>query len=319
MFRRSLTLLTLMLIAAVAAVAVPPAPSPSPSEAQPELPPITKAHIRPPNSPRFLKIAPNKLTSAQAMARILADHDAYYQNARQECYRGVREILIQDLDEVDKGLRFRKLIHGNLRGKEIALTFDDGPHPGYTPEILEILRRENIPATFFLVGSQAEKYPDLVRAELAAGHCVANHTYHHVSLPKIPQLFVADEIKACGDVLRAVTGKAPHLFRPPGGEYNRQVAEASSALGYTMVLWTDDPGDYTSPGEQVILQRTLGKASDGGIILIHDGIRQTINVLPQMIETLKKQGYRFVTVDEMMRGDPPAKGRVPSRVAQRPH
>ena len=267
-----------------------------PSEAQ-AIPP---SGIRPPNTPGSRTIAPNKLTSAQAMAKIMADRDAYFQNARREVYRGARELLAQDMDEVDKGLKYHKLIRGHLRGKDIALTFDDGPHPAYTPRILEILRKYKVKATFFVVGSQAEKYPNLVRAELNEGHSVGNHTYHHVSLPKIPQIYVADEIKACGDVIKAVGGKPPRLFRPPGGEYNQQVAEVASILGYTMVLWTDDPGDYVSPGAQVILDRTLGKASDGGIILVHDGIEQTVEILPQLIETLQKQGYRFVTVDEMV-------------------
>ena len=233
------------------------------------------------------------------MARILADRDAYFLNARQEVYRGARELLAQDLDEVDRGLKYRKLIRGKPGKKRIALTFDDGPHPAYTPRILAILREHHIKATFFVVGTQTEKYPDLVRAEVNEGHSVGNHTYHHVSLLKIPQMYVADEIKACGDVIRAATGKAPRLFRPLGGEYNQQVAEAASVLGYTMVLWTDDPGDYASPGAAVILKRTVDKADDGGIILIHDGIEQTVAILPQLIETLQKQDYTFVTVDEM--------------------
>lgn len=254
----------------------------------------------PGNAPQSVEIAPNKLTSDQALAKIVAERDAYFLNAKREVYRGAREILAQDLDEIDRGLKYRKIIRGNLSGKEIALTFDDGPHPAYTPRILAILAKYDIKATFFVVGSQAEKFPDLVRAESEAGHSVGNHTYHHVSLPKIPQMYVADEIKACGDVIKATSGKPARLFRPPGGEYTQEVAEAASALGYTMVLWTDDPGDYASPGADVILQRTLDKANDGGIILIHDGIEQTVEILPELIETLQKEGYRFVTVDEMI-------------------
>lgn len=243
------------------------------------------------------------------MERILAERDAYFANAKTEVYRGAREILAQEIDEIDRGLKYRKIIHGNVRRKEIALTFDDGPHPAYTPQILAILKKYDVPATFFVVGSQAEKYPDLLRAEVEAGHSIGNHTYHHVSLPKIPQMYVADEIKACGDVIRAVTGTPAHLFRPPGGEYNPKVAEAASALGYTMVLWTDDPGDYASPGTGVILNRTLDKASNGGIILVHDGIAQTIEILPTLIETLQKQGYRFVSVDALL-----AESRKPSGI-----
>ncbi len=258
------------------------------------------AIVEPPDTPGSRAITPNKLTSAQAMTRILAERDAYFENAKKEVYRGAREILAQDLDEIDRGLKYRKIIHGNRSEKKIALTFDDGPHRAYTPRILAILAKYNVRATFFVVGTQAEKYPDLIQAEVHAGHSIGNHTYHHVSLPKIPQMYVADEIKACGDVIKATSGRSARLFRPPGGEYNLQVAEAAASLGYTLVLWTDDPGDYASPGAQVILDRTLNKATNGGIILIHDGIEQTVEILPQLIETLQKQGYQFVTVDEML-------------------
>ncbi|MBC7804564.1 MAG: polysaccharide deacetylase family protein [Akkermansiaceae bacterium] len=245
-------------------------------------------------------ISPNKLTSAQAINELRAERDAYYRNAEQEVYRSVREVLAQRKTDLERGLRQHIIVRGNPNRKQLALTFDDGPHPKYTPKILAILGRYNIKGTFFLVGKQAEKYPDLVRAEAAAGHNIGNHTYHHVSLPKIPQAYVADEIKACGDVLKNVLGRPAHLFRPPGGEYTPSVAEASEALGYTMVLWTDDPGDYASPGKGVILRRTLETASPGGIILMHDGIDQTIAVLPALIESLQAKGYQFVTVDDLI-------------------
>jgi peptidoglycan/xylan/chitin deacetylase (PgdA/CDA1 family) len=135
---------------------------------------------------------------------------------------------------------------------------------------------------------------------MKAGHRLANHTYHHVSLPKIPEAYVDDEIRACGNVLQSITGKPCHLFRPPGGEYNRAIAQIAQNLGYTVVLWTNDPGDYASPGEDVILQRTLKKATPGGIILLHDGVEQTIKILPRLIATLRKQGYTFVTIDAII-------------------
>jgi peptidoglycan/xylan/chitin deacetylase (PgdA/CDA1 family) len=280
------------------AVGAPPAPLVRPGDAATFRP---ATGIVPPATPGGLApaIAPNKLPAALALERVRAERDAYFLNAQRENYRSVREVLAQRDDEQDRGLRFSKLYHGDTARRQIALTFDDGPHPQFTPQILSILKRENVKATFFVVGSQAERYPELVRAEEVDGHLLANHTYHHVSLIKIPQEYVADEIKACGLVLKAVTGRAPRFFRPPGGEYDTDVAEASQALGYTMVLWTDDPGDYASPGKDVILKRTIDKASNGGIILIHDGIKQTVDVLPTLIERLKAEGYEFVTIDEM--------------------
>lgn len=228
-------------------------------------------------------------------------NDPYWQHARQEVYKSVLVLMAQRQDELAKNLKYHILLQGNPRKKLIALTFDDGPHPQSTPRLLEILAQEKVKATFFVIGEMAEQYPDLVRAELAAGHAVGNHTYHHVNLTKILEGDVATEIDACTEALNRITGVTPHLFRPPGGDYDTGVAEASEALAYTMVLWTDDPGDYASPGAQVIQQRIIRKAGNGGIILIHDGVDQTIQILPQMIKELKVKGYTFVTVDELMK------------------
>jgi peptidoglycan/xylan/chitin deacetylase (PgdA/CDA1 family) len=111
---------------------------------------------------------------------------------------------------------------------------------------------------------------------------------------------VATEIQACGDVLKKITGRQPDAFRPPGGDYDQQVAEVAEARGYTMILWTDDPGDYAQPGAAVIEVRTVRAVNPGGIILLHDGVQQTVDVLPQIIDLVKKKGLGFVTVDEML-------------------
>ncbi len=202
-----------------------------------------------------------------------------------------------------RGIRTEKILRGDPSRREIALTIDDGPHPVYTPRLLQILAQNGVPATFFVVGEQAERYPELIRAEVAAGNSVGNHTYDHVSLIKIPPEYIDTEIEACGEVIKRITGKSPHLFRPPGGEYNRAVSEAAEALGYKMILYSDDPGDYAEPGTQVIETRTLDTISDGGIILLHDGSAQTLTILPQIIQRLKARGFRFVTVDEMLKSD----------------
>lgn len=229
--------------------------------------------------------------------------DQYWQTAMEEVYRSTAEVLQQRQKELAAGLKFHVLDRGNPRRKWLALTFDDGPHPQYTPELLAILKQFNVKATFFVVGKMAETSPELVKAEVAAGHTVANHTYHHVNLNKIPEEAVATEIRACGDVIQSITGKTPDLFRPPGGDYNKRVAEAAEALGYTMVLWTDDPGDYASPGERLVETRVLRDLSNGGILLLHDGVQQTVDLLPQLLTILKGRGYEFVTADEMLRQD----------------
>ena len=228
-------------------------------------------------------------------------NDPSWQLARQEVDKSTMAILAQHQAEMARGINYYKIIRGNTKKRQIALTFDDGPHPAFTPKLLALLRKEGVKATFFVVGEMAQRYPNLVRAEIADGHCVGNHTYHHVNLTKIPEQDVATEIKACNDVIKQITGHTPRLFRPPGGDYDKGVIEAAESMGYTTVLWTDDPGDYASPGEKLITSRILKHVSNGGIILIHDGIEQTYDILPELIHTLKKEGYTFVTVDEMMK------------------
>ena len=265
-----------------------------------QAPPKTSHHKLPQNSVRA-ELSPNMLPASAALALVKSERDKYWLNAKHEVYKSTLELIAQHQTELLRGIRYDKLLRGNTRRREIALTIDDGPHPTYTPQLLQILKANHVHATFFVVGEQAERYPGLIQAEVAGGHTVGNHTYDHVSLIKIPPEYIDTEIEACGDVLTRLTGKTPHLFRPPGGEYNEDVAEATEALGYKMVLYSDDPGDYAQPGTQIIETRTLDTISNGGIILLHDGSSQTLTILPQIIQRLKSRGFRFVTIDQMLR------------------
>ena len=237
----------------------------------------------------FLRPEATSAPPGAALAKLRAKPptvNEYWQNALKETYKSPLELKAQYETYAKRGLHFRQLMRGPNK-PEIALTFDDGPHPDFTPKLLAILARYHVKATFFLVGEKAEQAPQLVKAEFAAGHCLGNHTYHHINLTKIPERLVDAEIDACGDVVKGITGQDMHLFRPPGGDYNRAVAEVVNGMGYTLVLWTDDPGDYASPGATVIEERTLDRVRNGGIILLHDGVQQTVDVLPQLIESLQ--------------------------------
>jgi peptidoglycan/xylan/chitin deacetylase (PgdA/CDA1 family) len=217
--------------------------------------------------------------------------------------------------EARKGLRYDELARGPRRGRAAALTFDDGPHPDFTPQLLAILRPYHVKATFFVVGEMAEKAPELILEERAAGHVVGNHTYHHVNLTKIPVNEIVTEWQACQDVVKDITGETMRFCRPPGGDYDKEVIEAAMMLGLTTVLWTDDPGDYAKPGAKTIEMRVLDTVNDGAIILLHDGVQQTVDVLPQIIERLQARGFRFVTVEQMRGGAPPTSA---GRAAPRP-
>jgi peptidoglycan/xylan/chitin deacetylase (PgdA/CDA1 family) len=191
------------------------------------------------------------------------------------------------------------LRRGSSTHRTIALTFDDGPHPEFTPKLLAVLSRYHVQATFFVVGKMAQKYPHLVRQEMAAGHEIGNHTFHHVNVALLSESDAAAEWKAGEEAITAITGERVRYCRPPGGRYDRSSVIASSRLGLTTVLWTDNSGDYLGMGPRQLERRVLSRASNGGIILMHDGVQQTIDVLPQIIEKLRGRGYRFVTLAEM--------------------
>jgi peptidoglycan/xylan/chitin deacetylase (PgdA/CDA1 family) len=193
------------------------------------------------------------------------------------------------------------LRRGDADERVIALTFDDGPHGPRTQHLLQVLRQENVKATFFLVGKMAKKYPKLVKEIAADGHEIGNHTFSHATLTRITPEEAKADYEAASDTLQELTGKRPRLCRPPGGDLDDDVLQAAESLGMTTVLWTNDPGDYYRPGEETILDRTLAKASNGGIILLHDGIDQMIDVLPTIIETLRARGFKIVPAGELVK------------------
>jgi len=220
-------------------------------------------------------------------------------NAQESVRQSVMPLLTRRAAELAKAGRLNLVRHGDSKRKEIALTFDDGPHPDYTPRLLTVLAECKVEATFFVVGRMAEEYPDLVRAELASGHTVGNHTYHHLNLNRLPSATVAVELKACGNVLAEITGAAPRFFRPPGGDYSARVGQVAAALGYSTVFWTVNSRDCANASAGAIQRRLLSHATPGGVFLLHDGRQATLDALPGLIEALKSRGYRFVTLDEM--------------------
>lgn len=194
----------------------------------------------------------------------------------------------------------RMFERGYPHKKLVALTFDDGPHQDYTPQILRILKENNVKATFFVVGLMVRRYPYLIRAEYLAGHEIGNHTNTHENLKLLPDIDIKNEIIRCGEAIEEITGKKPQLFRPAGGNHSGKIIEIANSLGYTVVLWSIDTADYNSPSDSVIISRIMSKVKNGSIILMHDGIQSTIDALPVIISKLRGEGYEFVTVSELM-------------------
>ena len=198
----------------------------------------------------------------------------------------------------------------------LALTFDDGPDPRWTPAILDILQREHVPATFFIVGKQGEAYPDLVRRIVDDGHEIGNHTFTHPNLGEVPLSLTRLELTATQRLIESLTGRSTVLFRPPyfgDAEADRpqevQPAYVAQQMGYVVVGVRIDPDDWKLPvTANDIVNRTLDRALDtnpetrGEVILLHDsgGDRSaTVEALPELIHQLKQRGFRFVGVSEL--------------------
>lgn len=178
--------------------------------------------------------------------------------------------------------------------KEVALTFDDGPDPVTTPQILDILKQEGVPATFFVVGSKAEEYPELIRREVEEGHDLGNHTFHHFELTDLEPARVRAEITRTNDTLEQIVGARTRWFRAPGCHYTPDALKVIQECGLVRVDTQDNSGDWANPGVSAILHRTLTHLSPGDVILCHDRIPQTVVALPRLIHTLRKRGYRIV-------------------------
>lgn len=180
--------------------------------------------------------------------------------------------------------------------KKIALTFDDGPNPDYSEKVLDILKAKNVKASFFLIGSEAKKYPDIVKREYDEGHIVGNHTYDHCMLSNLTVEQGQQELEKANEVLKKITGVDPIYARPPYGAYNKKL-EKTVPMFYT--LWDIDTRDWTGRSVEGICQTVFHEAGDCQIILMHDAYPNTVKALPIMIDKLRNEGYEFVTLDEI--------------------
>lgn len=200
----------------------------------------------------------------------------------------------------------------HTKGKMIALTFDDGPSPTFTPQVLDILKKNHVKATFFVIGREAGKYPDIIKRITAEGNEIANHTYNHKNFRQLTNEELRQELLQAESVILETVGFKPKLFRPPGGYYNEQVVQVSKELGYKVVLWSweQQTGDWTNPGTYTIIRRVLNNAASGNIVVFHDrgGNRsQTVRALQPIIDGLKDKGYKMVSVSEMLGNSEPVR------------
>ncbi|WP_343964754.1 polysaccharide deacetylase family protein [Kribbella koreensis] len=185
---------------------------------------------------------------------------------------------------------------GAVAAKYVVLTFDDGPSPQYTAQVLAILRRYGVQATFFELGQNVRKYPAVTRKVHQQGHSVQNHTYSHPDLRKVSAATFRSQIQSADRYIRAQTRSNPRCLRPPYGGVNATVRRRAAALHKSIRLWTVDPRDWSRPGTSVITRRVLLSVRNGSVILLHDGggnRSQTVAALPTILRTLKARGYTF--------------------------
>ncbi|MBO1053814.1 polysaccharide deacetylase family protein [Dolichospermum sp. UHCC 0352] len=186
--------------------------------------------------------------------------------------------------------------------KVIALTFDDGPWPSSTAKVLDILKKNNIKGTFFVVGQNVKNYPDLTKRVVTDGHIIANHTWHHWYHHMNAQT-AAYEVANTTDIIYKTTGIKTSLFRPPGGNMRNGVAAYAKSNKYAVIMWSSDSMDYSRPGVPRLINNIFREAKPGGIVLMHDGggdRSHTVKALPEIISKFRKQGYEFVTVPELL-------------------
>ncbi len=191
----------------------------------------------------------------------------------------------------------QELMEQSQAHPEVALTFDDGPSPKYTPLLLDGLKERNVRATFFLLGQNVKENQELVQRMQAEGHLLGNHTYNHVQLNKIPETTARQEILKTNNEIYEATGKYPEYMRPPYGAWKKNMELCVEMLP---VFWDIDTLDWKSQNVDAILKAAGEEPEDGSIILMHDEYQTSVEAALLLIDRLKEKGYEFVTVDELI-------------------
>jgi peptidoglycan-N-acetylglucosamine deacetylase len=208
--------------------------------------------------------------------------------------------------DVPKSFQAKTIKDATVPGAEkvIALTFDDGPWPQTTEQILATLKQENVKATFYMVGQPLKSFPEIGKKVLADGHVIANHTLHHW-YKKMSPLVAQREIEDTAKIIKEVLGVETAYFRPPGGVLTNGLVAYAQKQNQSVNMWSVDSGDSRPkrPSPEAMLKTILAEATPGGIVLMHDGggsHDNTAKAVPQIIAKLRAQGYKFVTVPELL-------------------
>ncbi len=185
----------------------------------------------------------------------------------------------------------------DLTKKKVALTFDDGPNANYTEELLEGLKERGVQATFFLLGNQVEKSPEIVKKMHEDGHLIGNHSYEHVNLSSLSDEAAMVQVDKTNEAIYKVTGEFPEYIRPPFGCWKSNLDYKTTMIE---VLWNVDPLDWKTDNAETVVKRVLKEVEEDDIILLHDASESSVSAAFRIIDALQKEGYLFVTVDEIL-------------------
>ena len=181
--------------------------------------------------------------------------------------------------------------------KKIAITFDDGPHPCYTEQLLDGLKERGVVATFFVTGEHAELHPEVIARMQEEGHLIGNHTYSHIQLTKSNRETFKEELIKTNEILKEITGEEVQYVRPPYGSWDKSFEKE---LNMFPVLWTVDPLDWSSRNVGRITEKIVSKTGENDIILMHDYYDTSVTAALKAIDELLEEGYTFVTVEEIL-------------------
>lgn len=211
-------------------------------------------------------------------------------------------MIVCDIFNIRSGRYVKAFCKGETSEKVVALTFDDGPDPLYTSEVLDVLKEYQTPAAFFCIGSKAERYPDIVCRMQAEGHLIGNHSYTHTNtFPFFPfKRMLADVVKAQA-ILEEITSEKISFFRPPFGVTNPTIANVVKTLDFRVIGWSIRSFDTKGEATDKILNRILKQLAPGSVILLHDRMPRSAELLRKLLEELKDRQYKVVRIDSLFK------------------
>lgn len=191
---------------------------------------------------------------------------------------------------------------GSADSNLIALTYDDGPNQHFTPYLVEILKKKQVPATFFFLGEQVALYPSVAKFVADQGFEIGNHTYSHPNLRKLSRAEIQDELTKTQEIIKSTTGVTPTLLRPPYMLSNRTVVKLAKSMGLAIIFWSVDTEDWKpSTTKEEIVETILSQVTGGSIILMHDRNTKTLEATEEIIDLLRAKDYEFVTISRLLK------------------